>query len=57
MACKTKDAREEVKVMRGQHINVCTLFCRRHELCMDLGKLFPEVFLSLGIDGMDNQKI
>ena len=56
MACKTNEERHAVKELRGHHIDACTLFRRRHELRMELGHHLPNMFMSLVIDGMDNQK-
>ena len=56
MAAKTTEERDAIKLGRQNHRERCTSFRRNHELRMMLGLQQPEHFLSMIIDGMDNQK-
>jgi hypothetical protein len=56
LSCKTVEKRAEFKQARGFHIDCCTLFRRRHELRIELGKAFPDLVCSLVLDAMDNAK-
>lgn len=49
-------ARAQVREGRKYHVDCCMLFRRRHELRQHLGTAFPDLFLSLVIDAMDNAK-
>ena len=56
MAAKTAEERNEIKLGRQEHRDRCTTFRKNHELRMMLGLQHPDEFLSMIVDGMDNQK-
>lgn len=56
MSAKTDEQREQIKSARQEHRDRCTAFRKLHSVRMELGISQPDHFLSLIIDGMDNQK-
>jgi hypothetical protein len=56
MASKDPQEREEIKFGRQKHRDRCAAFRRFHELRIQFGLTMKDEFLSLIVDGMDNQK-
>ena len=56
MAAKTEAEIDVIKNGRQDHRDRCSSYRKQHEVRMQLGELCPDIFLSIIVDGMDNQK-
>jgi hypothetical protein len=56
LSAKSDEERAQVKEERKIHRDRCSAFRKYHNVRMELGLQQPDRFLSLIIDGMDNQK-